>query len=125
MILVDASIWVDHFWRGVRTLSDLLESGRVLGHPFVLGELALGNLPQRDFILGRLRRLPQAEVATDGEAIALVDRYDLAGRGVGFVDLHLVAATLLTPDATLWTRDRRLSEVVGQLGLAPLNLPGF
>ena len=123
MILVDASIWVDHLRRGVPALFGLLERGQVLTHSFVIGEIALGNLPNRARFLAELRKLPHAIAATDEEAIALIDQHALSGRGIGFVDLHLVAATLLTPDANLWTRDRRLAKVVSQLGLAPTNLP--
>ena len=123
MILVDASIWVDHLRRGAPTLIGLLESKQVLTHSFVVGELALGNLSNRAGFLAELRRLPHAVAATDEEVIALVDTHALSGRGIGFVDLHLLAATLLTPDATLWTRDRRLAKVAAQMGLAPINLP--
>ena len=118
MILVDASIWIDHLRHGVPTLSRLLEGKQVLTHAFVIGELALGNVPNRPSLLAELRKLPHAVAATNEEAVALIDPYALSGRGIGFVDLHLVAATLLTPGASLWTRDRRLRVVAEGIGIA-------
>ena len=118
MILVDTSIWVDHLRKGDGELADLLESGMVLTHPFILGELALGNLRQRQTVLGDLSNLPAAMAATDAEALAFIDRYKLFGQGIGYVDAHLLAATQLTPDATLWTRDQRLHRIATALGLA-------
>ena len=99
-------------------LSALLDDGRILGHPFVLGELALGNLRQRDDILRGLRRLPQATSASHLEVLRFIDREALYGRGIGYVDAHLLAAARLTAGSKLWTRDRRLQAVAGQLGLA-------
>jgi predicted nucleic acid-binding protein len=118
VILVDTSVWVDHLQAGDETLKSLLEDGHVLGHPFVIGEIALGNLRQRDLILDTLRELPQAAVASDGEVLRFIDRQALFGRGIGYVDAHLLAAVRLTADARLWTRDRRLQAVAIQLGLA-------
>ena len=118
MILVDTSVWVEHFRSASTILTELLGDGEVLGHPFVLGELALGNLRQRDDILRLLRRLPQATSASHGEVHQLIDRQALFGRGIGFVDAHLLAAARLTAGSKLWTRDRRLLAVAAQLGLA-------
>ena len=117
MILVDTPVWVDHLRAGDATLSRLLENGRVLGHPFVAGELALGNLRQRDLVLDALRELPQATVASDEEVLHFIDRHALFGLGIGYVDAHLLAAVRLTAGSGLWTRDRRLQAVVTQLGL--------
>lgn len=100
----------------------LLGDGKVLGHPFVVGELALGNLRQRDAFLRDLIDLPQAAVAEDEEVLRFIDREKLSGRGIGYVDAHLLAAVRLTPDAKLWTRDRRLQTVAAELGLA-VGLP--
>jgi hypothetical protein len=122
VILVDTSVWVDHLRAGDETLTDLLENGRVLVHPFVVGELALGNLRQRHVILGYLQDLPQVEVATNGEVLQFIERHDLAGLGIGYVDVHLLASTQLTSGSSLWTRDKRLSAIAEQLGLAT-NLP--
>jgi len=118
MILVDSTIWIDHLRRGDAALADLLNRGRVLAHPFVIGELALGSLHQRHVVLGALRDLPQATVATDGEVMGFIDRHALHGRGIGYVDVHLLAATQLSADARLWTRDRRLLDAAVKLGVA-------
>lgn len=118
MILVDTSVWVDHFRNGNSTLSELLERGSALTHPFVIGELALGNLRQRELALRMLSRLPSASVATDAEVLRFIDRHSLFGRGVGYADVHLLAATKLTAGSQLWTSDRRLNEVAVQLGIA-------
>ena len=118
MILVDTSVWVEHLRSHSAILSALLDDGGVLGHPFVLGELALGNLRQRDDILRVLRRLPQATSASHLEVLQFIDREALYGRGIGYVDAHLLAAARLTAGSKLWTRDRRLQTVAGHLGLA-------
>lgn len=118
MILVDTSVWVDHLRKRDRRLSELLDAGQVLTHPFVIGELALGDLRQRDLIVDALRDLPRARVATDREVLHFIDRHALFGRGIGYVDAHLLAATRLAADARLWTRDRRLARAADRLGLA-------
>ena len=118
MILVDTSIWVDHLRAGDDRLGALLDSGEVLGHPFVIGEPALGNLRQRDAFLRDLLDLPQAIVASDEEMAQLIDREKLFGCGIGYIDAHLLAAARLTADTKLWTRDQTLNEVAAQLGLA-------
>ena len=118
MILVDTSVWIDHLRSTSAILSELLGDGEVLVHPFVLGELALGNLRRRDTFLSGLRDLPQAAVASDEEVIGLIDRQTLFGRGIGYVDAHLLAAARLTAGTKLWTHDRRLQAVAAQLGLA-------
>ena len=118
MILVDTSVWVEHLRSASAILSALLDNGGVLGHPFMLGELALGNLRQRDDFLRALQRLPQATSASHLEVLQFIDREALYGRGIGYVDAHLLAAARLTAGSKLWTRDRRLQVVAGQLGLA-------
>ena len=118
MILVDTSVWIEHFRAASAMLSQLLDNGEVLGHPFVLGELALGNLRQRDEVLRVLRRLPQATSAAHQEVIQLIDREVLFGRGIGYVDAHLLAAARLTAGSKLWMHDRRLRAVAAQLHLA-------
>ena len=118
MILVDTSVWIDHLRSASAILSELLGDGEVLGHPFVLGELALGNLRRREEILRILRRLPQATSASHGELLEFIDREALFGRGIGYVDAHLLAAARLTTGTKLWTHDRRLQAVAAQLGLA-------
>jgi predicted nucleic acid-binding protein len=118
VILVDTSIWIEHLRSASAILTKLLVDGEVLGHPFVLGELALGNLRQGDEIMLVLRRLPQAISASHQEVLQFVDREALFGRGIGYVDAHLLAAARLTVGTRLWTRDRRLQAVAVQLDLA-------
>lgn len=118
MILVDASVWIDHFRNRSDALLDLLGSEQVLCHPFVRGEVALGNLCNRWSTLLHLSELPPARVASDKDVMALVENRHLHGRGIGYVDAHLLAAALLTPDASLWSRDRRLMTIAGELGIA-------
>jgi len=110
MILVDTSVWIDHLRTGDPTLTELLNASRVLMHPFVLGELACGNLRNRNEVLGLLRDLPRMTVATDDEVRFLIERQGLMGRGIGYVDAHLLAAVALANSARLWTRDKRLHE---------------
>jgi predicted nucleic acid-binding protein len=118
MILVDTSIWIDHLRQCDERLSGLLNQGQVLAHPFVIGELALGNLQNRDAILGALQDLPQTPVATDGEALDFIQANTLYGIGIGYIDAHLLAAVRLAPGAMLWTRDKRLLAAATKLGLA-------
>jgi predicted nucleic acid-binding protein len=118
VILVDTSVWVDHL-RGTNPgLVQVLERGAVLAHPWVIGELALGRLRHREEILGLLGRLPQAVTATPAEVLVLIERESLYGIGIGFVDAQLLAATRLTPEAELWTRDRHLREAASRFGCA-------
>lgn len=117
MILVDTSVWIDHLRHGEGRLAEALTAGRVLVHPFVIGELALGSMQQRDVVLGALMDLPRAEVATDNEVFAFIEEEKLFSLGIGFVDAHLLAALRLTPGAFLWTRDRRLCAVADRLKL--------
>lgn len=118
MILVDTSIWIDHLRAGHSTLAGLLERGLVLTHPWVVGELALGHLSYRGEVVGLLTSLPQAAVATTDEILTLVERHQLYGLGIGYVDVQLLAATRLTPDAELWTDDKRLVAAASRLGCA-------
>ena len=118
MILVDSSVWVDHFKAEIAALGTLLAEQQVLGHPFVVGELALGNLHNRLKTLFVLRRLPPARVARDRDVSDFVENHRLYGRGIGYVDTHLLASTLLTPEALLWSHDKRLMGVARDLGIA-------
>lgn len=118
MILVDTSVWIDHLRQRDERLSTLLEQGQVLAHSFVIGELALGNLQNRDAILGALQDLPQAPIATDAEVLGFITANALQGLGIGYIDAHLLAATRLAPGAMLWTRDKRLLAAGMRLGLA-------
>jgi len=116
--LVDTTVWIDHFRGGGPLLSCLLERGDVLGHPWVTGELALGNLRRRDEALRLMGQLPQAAAATAAELMEFIEQVELLGLGIGFVDAQLLAATRLTADAQLWTLDRRLRETAEHLGVA-------
>jgi len=116
-MLVDTSVWVEHLRRGDATLNALLARGEVECHPFVIGELALGTLQRRSEILTLLQKLPRVRTASHDEVLTFVDRHGLTGRGIGWVDAHLLASTAL--DRTLlWTRDRRLSSVAQALNLS-------
>ncbi len=123
MILADTSVWVDHLRASDKALVTLLDAGMVLAHPFVIGELALGNLRQREIVLKALADLPHASVATDAEVLHFIERQALFGRGIGYVDAHLLAAVQLTAGTELWTKDKRLHAVAVQLGLA-ITFPG-
>jgi predicted nucleic acid-binding protein len=118
VILVDTSVWADHLRHGDERLAALLEHQTVLTHPQVIGELALGQLRHRDAVLSELMELPRANVASDDEVLRLIERETLYGRGLGYVDAHLLAATRLTPGALIWTRDRRLRSAAEKLSLA-------
>jgi len=115
MILVDTSVWIDHLRHNDPVLSELLQGRQILAHPFVVGELALGSLRQREAVLSALRDLPQSLVASDSEAQTFIERHKLYGLGIGYVDVHLLAATFLNRDARLWTRDKRLRETAARL----------
>jgi predicted nucleic acid-binding protein len=117
MILVDTSIWIDHLRAGDDRLCALLDHGRVLSHPSVVGELALGNLNNRRAILDAMSQLPRAQIATDDEVLSFIEAHALFGLGIGYVDAGLLAATRLTPGAKLWTRDKRLLAASSRLEL--------
>ena len=118
MILVDTSVWVDHLRSGDAHLARLLMNGQAVCHPFIVGELALGNLSDRETILAYLENLPAAPLASDEEVRRLIDQYTLAGSGIGYVDAHLAASAKLGALQGLWTRDKRLARVLEGLGLA-------
>lgn len=118
MILVDTSIWIDHLRVGDAELAVLLNRSQVLMHPFVLGELACGHLRNRVEVLALLKDLPRAAVATDEEVMFYIERHALMGRGIGYVDAHLLAAVTLDGVTRIWTRDKRLRAVADALLLA-------
>ena len=117
MILVDSSVWVDHLRKGDRRLVTLLDTSQVLTHPFVVGELALGSLKNRESILGSLKGLPQAATATDEEVQQFIERNALFGLDIGYIDAHLLAAVRLNAGSQLWTRDKRLGAIANRMGL--------
>ncbi len=118
MILVDTSVWVDHLRSEEPYLVSLLNANRVLAHPMVIGELACGNLRNRDEVLGLLKGLPSIIPATHDEVLFFIERRRFMGRGIGYVDAHLLAAASLTGLAMLWTRDKRLMDAAVDLRLA-------
>ena len=120
MILLDTSVWVDHLRRGDPLVVQALESGQVVAHTFVIGELACGNLKSRARVIELLRDLPQSAIATDDEVLHFIDGHKLMGRGIGYVDAHLLAAAAIGR-SFLWTKDRRLREVAIELGFAYLK----
>ena len=117
MILVDTSVWIDHLRKGDQTLATLLERCEVLMHPMVLGELACGGLRNRSEILHALANLPRSAAATDEEVLYFIERREVYGRGIGYVDAHLLAAVSIAPPARLWTRDRQLRSLAELLGV--------
>lgn len=119
MILVDTSVWIDHLRKGDERLAQYLDAAQVMAHPFVTGELALGQLGNRQRVLDALRALPQAALATDDEVLGFIERQRLHGLGIGYIDAHLLAAAHLTPDTRLWTRDRRLHAAAERLAITP------
>ncbi len=118
MILVDTSVWVDHLRQTNLRLLHILDEGIVLTHPMVIGELAVGNLRDRDVFLFRMQQLFRTVVATDVEVLTFIRRFRLFGLGIGYVDCHLLAAVMLTPGATIWSRDMRLSQVAARMEIA-------
>ena len=118
MILADTSVWIEHLRRGEPVLRAALDAERVVVHPFVIGELACGNLRHRATVLELLRRLPLAPVASDREAHALVEQRTLMGRGIGWIDVHLLASAAIGAPLRLWTHDKRLAATAAELNLA-------
>lgn len=118
MILVDTTVWVDHLRAHDKKLAGLLDAGAVLIHPFVIGELALGHLSPRGTILHMLSQLPALGTVTETEVLAYIEQKKLMALGIGYIDVHLLAAVQLTPGTTLWTRDKRLRTVAEKLNLA-------
>ncbi len=117
MILVDTSVWIAHFRQGAEDLGRALEDGEVLCHSHVVGELACGNLRNREDILEFLRALPAAVAATDDEVLECIERNHLYGSGLGYTDVHLLASAMLTP-TRLWTLDAALGRTAKRLNLA-------
>ncbi len=119
MILVDTSIWIDHLRSGNESLAALLQGELVCIHPWIIGELACGNLTNRTELLELLGALPRLTPASDDETLLFIEKRRLMGRSIDYVDMHLLAACIIH-GARLWTRDRRLTQVAADLGLAYL-----
>ena len=118
MILVDTSVWIHHLRHGDNQLAALLDAGQVLCHPFVIGELACGNLENRQDLLALLYRLPSSVSASDPEVLSFIEQRDLMGRGIGYIDAHLLASLYLSTPAQIWTRDKRLAAIARELSVA-------
>ena len=117
MILADTSVWIAHLRSDNEELAVALGEGRVLTHSMIRGELAMGAMASRKRVLDDLASLPHALRATDIEVLTMIDRHALHGRGLNFVDVHLLTSAVVTPDARIWTLDRRLSEAAGEFGV--------
>ena len=117
MVLVDTSVWIAHLRTGVIGLEAVLNEGHVVCHPFIVGELACGRLRNRSEILSLLRALPVAVHAEHEEVMEFIDNHNLMGKGLGYIDMHLLASALLTK-VPLWTLDKKLNEVSSHLRLA-------
>lgn len=118
MILVDSSIWIDHLRSSDPVLADFLSSGRVLVHPYVIGEIALGHVRNRTSVVRDISRQTHANVASDTEVLHLIEQEHLFGTGIGYIDAHLLASVRLTPRSQVWTRDKRLREVARRMKIA-------
>lgn len=118
MILPDSGIWIDHIAKSIPALNALLADDRILGHPFVTGEVALGSLSTRARTIAKLDALPQLPVQRHERVGFLIESAELWGKGVGYVDAHLLASVKLVPGALLWTGDDRLRKQADRLGVA-------
>jgi predicted nucleic acid-binding protein len=120
MILVDTSVWIDYLRNSNKNLEQLLFNNQVLLHPFVIGELACGNLKNRDNFLSLLNQLPLVISAKNEEVLFFIKQYNLMGRGIGYVDAHLLASTKLTDNTKFWTLDKKLLKLSSKLSLSYL-----
>jgi predicted nucleic acid-binding protein len=111
MILADASIWIEHFRVPNESLLRLLSHNEIACHDFVIGEVSLGHVRNRDALLDELFELPKSDHIGNDEVLALILQHKLFGKGIGYVDVHLLASAILTSDCSLWTRDRNLLAV--------------
>jgi predicted nucleic acid-binding protein len=116
MVLVDTSVWVSHFRDGNAGLEKLLNDGEVVCHPFIVGELACGNLKNRNEILTSLQSLPMTILAEDGEVLKFIENHQFMGKGLGYIDVHLIAVAELT-DVPLWTFDKILDKITKKIGI--------
>jgi predicted nucleic acid-binding protein len=118
MILADSSVWIGYLRWGNPVLSDLLARQRVAMHPFIIGEVALGNLTDRGHVIGQLQAITQLRVVPDLGVLTMIEQRRLAGAGIGYVDAHLIAATLIADGVRLWTHDKALAAAADRLGVA-------
>ena len=117
MILVDTSVWIDHFHHSDEDLRELLLSNQVCIHPYILGELSCGNISNRKEVLSLLRTLRRIDLVLDEEVFTLMEQRNLYGKGLGFIDIHLLASAMIH-HLPIWTRDKSLRLVAGQLGIS-------
>ena len=117
MILVDTSVWIDHFHHSEEDLKELLLSNQVCIHPFILGELSCGNISNRQEVLSLLRALRSIGLVLDEEVFILIEKKKLFGKGLGFIDIHLLASALIH-HVPIWTRDKSLKRIAGELGIS-------
>lgn len=122
MILADTSIWIDHFRSADAELGRIIEDDRLLCHPSVIGELALGSLRDRSNVIAFLSAQRSAVVATHDEVMIMIDRHSIFSMGIGYTDAHLLASVLLDNKASLWTRDKRL-RAAAEKARASLHIP--
>ena len=116
MVLVDTSVWVSHLRDGNAGLEKLLVNGEAACHPFIVGELACGNIRNRREILTYLQSLPMTILAEDEEVLKFIDENQLMGKGLGYIDIHLIASAVLT-DVLLWTLDKTLDKFTKNIGI--------
>ena len=116
MVLVDTSVWVSHLRHGNEDLQKLLHGGEVVCHPFIVGELACGNLKNRNEILTYLQSLPMTILTEDEEALRFIEDHQLMGKGLGYIDVHLIASAVLT-NVLLWTLDKTLDKFTEKIGI--------
>lgn len=117
MYLVDSSIWIDHFRKSNPRLVQALTDQLVMCHPFIIGELALGSLKDRQTVISMLQALPQAAKADDDEVLKLIETQGLFSRGLGLIDAHLIASALIEGDVKIWTGDKRLAAISDEMNL--------
>lgn len=118
MIILDTSVWIDHTRENNNHLFELFNEGKILMHPFMIGEVALGSIRDSDKIIDSLLKMPRPKVASEAEVLSLIRNRFLAGSGIGYVDAHLLASARLTPECRLWTRDKRLRRAAEAMGVA-------
>ena len=118
MILVDTSVWVDHLRSSNQLLTELLEHNQVIMHQMVLGELACGNLQNRQQLLQLWQSLDSSQAVNHDEALYFIEQHGLMGKGIGYVDVNLLASVALVAGVKLWTQDKRLAQIAGELGYA-------
>jgi predicted nucleic acid-binding protein len=114
MVLADTSVWISHLRENNNNLEFLLNEGIVVCHPFIIDELASGNLKNRQEILSLLRELPEVEMAEHDEILQFIEKNNLMGKGLGLIDIHLLASAVLT-SIPLWTNDKKLKQISAEM----------